>query len=246
MQSDLSAMNTWVKIDTRSISRNDKSELLQTVVDLNILELTKLEVKYSKLQKAHEAMKQQLDTQKVKLKAVENNISILKTSLAAAPTIDMLSQKDAIISQRDADIATRVAKIVMKDTIISSLNTNIAQLQLSLNVNKVDKSFLLNMKKKFWELRDQEIKDLIHLRHHTKSCLSEFKRLEVEVTRCENILNPISEQAKQANKRLNDLSNEKLQSYNIGDQVELMSVINYPMRGKWVYHHIKGNVLSRT
>ena len=102
------------------------------------------------------------------------------------------------------------------------------------------------MKKNFWELRAQEVKDLIHLRDHIESCLSEFKRLKVEVTRCENILNPISEQAKQASKRLNGLSNEKLQSYNIGDRVELMSTINYPMRGKWVCHEIKSNVLSRT
>lgn len=93
---------------------------------------------------------------------------------------------------------------------INNLNANVAQLQQILNINKVDKSFLLNMKKKFWELRSQEIKDLIHLRDHAELCLSKLKNLEMEVTKCENILNPISDQAKQANKKLNRISNEKL------------------------------------
>lgn len=44
-QSDLSPMNTQVKIDMRSIPRSDKNELLQIALDLNISELTKLEVK---------------------------------------------------------------------------------------------------------------------------------------------------------------------------------------------------------
>lgn len=57
-QSDLSAMNTWVKIDTRSIFQSDKNKLLQMAMDLNISALTKLKVRYNKLQKAHEAMKQ--------------------------------------------------------------------------------------------------------------------------------------------------------------------------------------------
>lgn len=90
-------MNTQLKIDMRSIPQSDKSELLQTMIDLNISELTKLEVKYNKFQKAHEVMKQQLDAQKIKLKATNNNIAILKASLATAPTADSLGKKNAII-----------------------------------------------------------------------------------------------------------------------------------------------------
>ena len=82
----------------RNIPRSDKNELLQTVVDLNISELSKLEVKYSKLQKAHVAMKNQLDTQSAKLKATDNNIVALRVSLAIAPTIDNMGKKDAIIA----------------------------------------------------------------------------------------------------------------------------------------------------
>lgn len=56
-QSNLSSMNTWVQIDMRSIPQDDKNELLQIAMELNILELIKLEVKYNKLQKVHEAIK---------------------------------------------------------------------------------------------------------------------------------------------------------------------------------------------
>lgn len=48
-QSDLSSMNTWVKIDMRRIPQGDKNELLQNIMDLNISNLTKLEVKYNKI-----------------------------------------------------------------------------------------------------------------------------------------------------------------------------------------------------
>lgn len=83
------------------------------------------------------------------MKATDNNIWVLKASLVVTPTADSLGKKDAIITQRDADIASKVAKIATKDAIISNLNANVAQLQQSLNVNKVNKNFLLNMKKKF-------------------------------------------------------------------------------------------------
>ena len=48
-KNDLSSMNTWVQIDMKSIPQGDKNELLQIIVELNILDLTKLEVKYNKL-----------------------------------------------------------------------------------------------------------------------------------------------------------------------------------------------------
>jgi len=51
-------MNTKVHIDMRSIPWGDKNELLQIAMELNISDLTKLEVKYNKLQRAHEAVKQ--------------------------------------------------------------------------------------------------------------------------------------------------------------------------------------------
>ena len=47
-------------------------------MDLNISELTKLEVKYNQLQKAHAMMKNQLDNQSAKLKATNNNIAALR------------------------------------------------------------------------------------------------------------------------------------------------------------------------
>jgi len=45
----------------------------------------------------------------------------------------------------------------------------------------------------------------------------------------ENILKPVLELSKKANKKLNEISNESLQVLNIGDRVELMVVINYLM-----------------
>lgn len=73
----------------------------------------------------------------------------------------------------------------------------------------------------------------------------ELKKLESDVSRSESILDPILDQAKKANKNLNEISNEKLLALKIGDRVELMVAINYPMRGKWVCQEIKNNVLNQ-
>lgn len=188
VQNDLSSMNTWVQIDMRSIPWGDKNELLQIAVEPNISDLTKLEVKYNKLQKTHEAVKQQLDAKKVKLKVANNNIPILRASLVATPIADSLKKKDDIIAQKDPQIA---------------------QLQQSINLNKVDKTFLLNIKK-FLEQNCQEIKDLIHIRDHVETCLMELKGLEAEVNILENILDPLLEQTNKAYEKLNKASNECL------------------------------------
>lgn len=81
-------------------------------MDLNISELTKLEVNYNKLQKAHAVMKNQLDIQSAKL----------RVSLATAPTIDNMKKKNA-------KIAIKIAKITSRDSTIGILNANIVQLQ---------------------------------------------------------------------------------------------------------------------
>lgn len=91
----------------------------------------------------------------------------------------------------------------------------------------MDKNFLLAVKEKFWEQRSQDIKTLIHLRDHIEVCLFELKKLEVDVSRSESIFDPILDQVKRVNKKLNEISNEKVQALNIGDQVELMEAINY-------------------
>lgn len=101
---NLIAMNTRVKIDLKSVPWSDKNELLQTTIDLNIFELTKLEVKFNKLQKAHEALKKQIDTQNIKLKATNNNVATLKATLANVPIMDILGKKDALIKEKDAEL----------------------------------------------------------------------------------------------------------------------------------------------
>lgn len=50
---------------------------------------------------------------------------------------------------------------------------------------------------------------------------------------------------KKANKKWNELSNEKLQALNIGDWVELMAAINYLEQGKWVCEEIKNSMLNQ-
>jgi len=90
------------------------------------------------------------------------------------------------------------------------------------------------VKKTFWKQKSQEVKDLIHLRDHVEVCLLEFKKLEVEVSMSENILNPILEQAKKPNKKLNEVSNESLWVLKIRDRIELMEEIDYSMWGKCV------------
>lgn len=69
---------------------------------------------------------------------------------------------------------------------------------------------MLTMMKKFWEQKSQEIKDLIHLRDHVEVCLVELKKLEVDIGRSENNLDPLLEKVKQANNKLNGISNEIL------------------------------------
>lgn len=41
---------------------------------------------------------------------------------------------------------------------------------------------------------------------------------------------------------MSEISNERLQTLNVGDRVESMFAINYPIRGKWVCQEIKNNV----
>lgn len=63
------------------------------------------------------------------MKVTDNNIAILKAILATTPTIDSLKKKDAIITQKDMEIAIKVSEVVSRDSTISTLNANIAQLQ---------------------------------------------------------------------------------------------------------------------
>jgi len=70
-------------------------------------------------------------------------------------------------------------------------------------MNKVDKTFLLTVKKNFWEHKSQEIKDLICIKDHVETCLIELKGLQVEVNKVENILDPLLMQASQAYEKLN-------------------------------------------
>lgn len=85
----------------------------------------------------------------MKLKVADNNIIALRASLVSTPTIDSLVKKDAIIADKDAKIATKIANVAIRDVIIGNLNANISQMQLSINVNKVDRNFLINIKGKF-------------------------------------------------------------------------------------------------
>jgi len=55
------------------------------------------------------------------------------------------------MKKKDAKIATKIAEIASRDSTIGSLNANIVQLQQTMSMHKVDKNFLLTMKKKFWE-----------------------------------------------------------------------------------------------
>ena len=73
------------------------------------------------------------------MKATNNNIVSLKASLVAAPTVDSVEKKDAIIAKKDAEIDIKIAKVVVRDAIIGNLNANISQMQLSMNVNTIDK-----------------------------------------------------------------------------------------------------------
>lgn len=64
----------------------------------------------------------------------------------------------------------------------------------------------------------------------------ELKRLEIEVNRIENILNPVLELAKKANKKLNKVSNKSLWVLNIGNMVELTEmgeVVTTMEGGSW-------------
>lgn len=118
-------------------------------------------------------------------------------------------------------------------------------MQLSMNVNKVDRNFLINIKEKLQEQLSQKIKNLIQLRDHIDLYFLELKKLEVNVNLYENILNPIKKQVKRENKKLSETSNEKLQALNIVDRVELISTINYPIRRKWVCQEINNNVVKQ-
>lgn len=109
----------------------------------------------------------------------------------------------------------------------------------------MDKSFLLTVKKRFWEQKSQDIKDLIRIRDHVETCLVELKGLQVEVNKVENILDPLLVQASQAYEKLNKASNEHLQALNIRDRARLMTTIHYPMRGEQICQQIKDNILNQ-
>lgn len=83
------------------------------------------------------------------MKAIDNNIVAPKAILVTSPTADLLAQKDVAIARKDAKIATKITEIAVRDTIIGNLNANISQMQLSMNVNKIDRNFLINIKRKF-------------------------------------------------------------------------------------------------
>lgn len=74
-------------------------------MDLNILKLTKLEVKYNKLLKTNEAMKKKLELQGIQLKVVDNNIEQLKKTLAGVPTTKILGKKDDMLKEKDDEIS---------------------------------------------------------------------------------------------------------------------------------------------
>lgn len=125
------------------------------------------------------------------MKAINNNIATLKASLAATPTTNILVKKDVIIVGKDAKIATKIPDIATRETIIDNLNANISQLQLSMNVNKVDRNFFINRKEKFQEQLSRKIKNLIKLKDHINLYFLELKKLEANVNLYENILDPI-------------------------------------------------------
>lgn len=141
-------------------------------------------------------------------------------------------------------MASNKAKISSKDLTISSLNTNITQLQQSLKEHQVDKDFLILVKAKVWEQNSQEIKTLIQLWDHIEPSLVGLRKLEMEVGKSKNIFDPNLVEAKRANEKLNKLLDKKLKALDVGDHVELMVMINYPMQGKRVSDEIKDSVLN--
>lgn len=95
---------------------------------------------------------------------------------------------------------------------------------------------------KFWEKNTQDIKALIQVQDHAEFCTNELKELEVEMKKSEDIFDPLIDEAKRENEKLNRLSNEKLKALNIGYQIQLMIWINYLMQGRRVCDEVKRSI----
>lgn len=76
-QASMTPVNTVVDIDFEKVSKLNKNLFLQTAVDAHIGDNTKLEVKYTKLQKKYGSINKSLEQQEVKLKASEKQVSTL-------------------------------------------------------------------------------------------------------------------------------------------------------------------------
>lgn len=72
-----------------------------------------------------------------------------------------------------------------------------------------------------------------------------MKGLEAEMKKSKDIFDPLIDEAKRKNDKLNRLSDEKLKALNIGDQIQLVMWINYLMQGKRVCDEVKGNILNQ-
>jgi len=100
---NVTATNIAITVDLDRVSREDKTKLLQTMVDMNTLEAAKLEVNLEKAMKKYSHLVQQFETKK---KVDTARIFGLKKALQAAPSQQEVDKLRMEINKLKIDVCT--------------------------------------------------------------------------------------------------------------------------------------------
>lgn len=234
------ATNTTIIMDLDRVSKEDKIELLQTMVDMNTFEVAKLEFNLEKAMKKYNHLVQQFETKK---KVEAATIASLKKALQATPSQQEVDNLRMEINKLKIDVCTYDMEKIQNEVEKNNLQAKIHELQSQVQNASMSIDLIKKAKAKFCENLENEMDSIFEVRDYVDTTLSMLNNMKSLIGQKEGDFKKLQEEDSKAYKIINKMFDSILATLQVRSRLNVLVLMNHSTVAEEVIH--QGKVVTQ-